>query len=159
MRRAYKSLARVGNQKMLSPVQQKPYCLRATTDVTHSVFRSKTRLNHGLGDFMNFLKRLATADDLAFSRSLTCQNMLRYYIHHDLLWQDEAFDVAWSGRESWLILQGETVVGFFSLSRDSRALYIRESQIAEAFQGEGAGSWALDQVIDMAIAEKRRRCA
>lgn len=104
---------------------------------------------------MTYLKCLATADDMAYARRLTCQNMLRYYIHHDLLWQDEAFDVAWSGRENWLILRGETVVGFFSLSRDRRALYIRELQIAEAFQGQGAGFWTLDQVIDMAIAEKR----
>ena len=94
--------------------------------------------------------RQATSEDLAFSRSLTCQNMLRYYIHHDLLWQDEAFDVAWSGRQNWLILRNDVPIGFFSLSRDRRALYIRELQLAEAFQGQGAGSWAIDQVIGMA---------
>ena len=81
--------------------------------------------------------------------------MLRYYIHHDLLWQDEAFDVAWSGRENWLILRDDAVTGFFSLSRDRRALYIRELQIAPAFQRQGAGSWAIDQVIDLARKERR----
>ncbi|WP_277761949.1 GNAT family N-acetyltransferase [Pseudomonas sp. A34-9] len=104
---------------------------------------------------MTLCLRLAAPEDLAFARGLTCQNMLRYYIHHDLLWQDEAFDVAWAGRQNWLIVQGDVPAGFLSLSRDMRALYIRELQIAEAFQGQGAGSWAIDQVIDMARKEKR----
>lgn len=105
---------------------------------------------------MTFHLRLAAPEDLGFARDLTCQNMLRYYIHHDLLWQDEAFDVAWPGRQNWLIVRAELALGFLSLSRDLRALYIRELQIAEAFQGQGAGSWAIDQVIDMAIKERRR---
>jgi ribosomal protein S18 acetylase RimI-like enzyme len=140
---------------MLLRRQQKTYRLSASTVVTHYVFRSKTRLNHGNGDLMTFLMRLATAEDLTFARELTCQNMLRYYIQHDLLWQDDAFDVAWSGRDNWLISRGDTAVGFFSLSRDLRALYIRELQIAKAFRGQGAGSWAIDQVIDIAKTEKR----
>lgn len=98
--------------------------------------------------------RRAESADRAFARELTCQNMLRYYIDHDLLWQDEAFDVAWDGRESWLILLGEAPVGFFSLSHDRRALYIRELQIAEAFRRQGAGSWAIDQVVALAHSEK-----
>ncbi|KAE9639371.1 GNAT family N-acetyltransferase [Pseudomonas sp. PB103] len=104
---------------------------------------------------MTFQLRRTSPEDLAFARSLTCQNMLRYYIQHDLLWQDDAFDVAWSGRESWLICRDEVAIGFFSLSRDARALYIRELQIAEAFQGQGAGSWAIDQVIEIASKERR----
>lgn len=104
---------------------------------------------------MSFVIRAATVADLPFARRLTCQNMLRYYTQHDLLWQDEAFDVAWAERESWLIVHSDTPVGFFSLSRDSRALYIRELQIADAFQRQGAGAGAIDQIINMAKAEKR----
>ena len=104
---------------------------------------------------MTFRLRLAAPEDLGFARDLTCQNMLRYYIDHDLLWQDEAFDVAWPGRQNWLIEHDGVPVGFLSLSRDMRALYIRELQVAEAFQGQGAGSWAIDQVIDMARKERR----
>jgi GNAT superfamily N-acetyltransferase len=104
---------------------------------------------------MTFQLRHADPEDLAFARDLTCRNMLRYYIRHDLLWQDEAFDVAWPGRQNWLIVQGDVPLGFLSLSRDMRALYIRELQMAEPFQGQGAGSWAIDQVIDMARKERR----
>ncbi|VVN03126.1 hypothetical protein PS662_03453 [Pseudomonas fluorescens] len=99
--------------------------------------------------------RPATAPDLAFARELTCHTMLRYYIQHDLLWQDEAFDVAWAGRQNWLIVCNGVRTGYVSLSRDARALYIRELHVLESCQGQGAGSWAIDQVFAMACQERR----
>ncbi|MHC8366708.1 GNAT family N-acetyltransferase [Pseudomonas sp. ZT5P21] len=99
--------------------------------------------------------RPATATDLDFARDLTCQNMLRYYIQHDLLWQDEAFDVAWASRENWLIVRDDVRLGYVSLSRDARALYIRELQVIEVFQGQGVGSWVIDQVLAMTRKERR----
>lgn len=104
---------------------------------------------------MVFEMRPATSRDLVFARELTCRTMLRYYLQHDLLWQDEAFDVAWNGRENWLIVRDDRVLGYVSLSRDTRALYIRELHVVEAFQGQGAGSWAIDQVLAMA---RKQRC-
>jgi ribosomal protein S18 acetylase RimI-like enzyme len=104
---------------------------------------------------MKFEWRAATDHDLAFARELTCINMLGYYIQHDLLWQDEAFDVAWAGRDNFLIVGGEQQWGFVSLSRDARALHIRELQVAEAFRGQGAGTWAIDQILDIARRERR----
>ncbi|WGK88125.1 MULTISPECIES: GNAT family N-acetyltransferase [Pseudomonas] len=104
---------------------------------------------------MGFELRPATSQDLDFARELTCKTMLRYYIQHDLLWQDEAFDVAWAGRENWLIVRDDVRLGYVSLSRDARALYIRELHVLEAFRGQGAGSWAIDQVLAMACKERR----
>ncbi|UVK96756.1 GNAT family N-acetyltransferase [Pseudomonas sp. B21-048] len=104
---------------------------------------------------MGFKLRPATSLDLDFARDLTCRNMLRYYIQHELLWLDEAFDVAWEGRENWLIVRDDTLMGYVSLSRDARALYIRELHLLEAHQGQGAGSWAIDQVFAMACKERR----
>lgn len=102
-----------------------------------------------------FELRPATSGDLAFARDLTCRNMLRYYIQNDLLWLDEAFDVAWAGRENWLIVRDDVLLGYVSLSRDAKALYIRELHVLEAFQGQGAGTWAIDQVFAMASKEGR----
>lgn len=104
---------------------------------------------------MGFELRPATSQDLDFARELTCKTMLSYYIQHDLLWQDEAFDVAWAGRENWLIVRDDVRLGYVSLSRDARALYIRELHVLEAFRGQGAGSWAIDQVLAMACKERR----
>jgi ribosomal protein S18 acetylase RimI-like enzyme len=102
-----------------------------------------------------FQLRPATSGDLAFARNLTCRNMLRYYIQNDLLWLDEAFDVAWAGRENWLIVRDDVLLGYVSLSRDAKALYIRELHVLEAFQGQGVGSWTIDQVFAMASKERR----
>ena len=104
---------------------------------------------------MGFELRPASSGNLDFARDLTCQNMLRYYMQYDLLWLDDAFDVAWAGRENWLIVRDEVVLGYVSLSRDNRALYIRELHVLEAYQGQGAGSWAIDQVFAMACKERR----
>ncbi|WP_460145716.1 GNAT family N-acetyltransferase [Pseudomonas sp. S2_A02] len=104
---------------------------------------------------MGFELRPATPRDLDFARDLTCRNMLRYYIQHELLWLDEAFDVAWEGRENWLIVRDDTLMGYVSLSRDASALYIRELHLLAAYQGQGAGSWAIDQVFAMACKERR----
>jgi ribosomal protein S18 acetylase RimI-like enzyme len=102
-----------------------------------------------------FQLRPATSGDLAFARDLTCRNMLRYYIQNDLLWLDEAFDVAWAGRENWLIVRDDVLLGYVSLSRDAKALYIRELHVLEAFRGQGAGTWAIDQVFAVACKERR----
>nr|WP_180205467.1 GNAT family N-acetyltransferase [Pseudomonas sp. SbOxS1]NYU05572.1 GNAT family N-acetyltransferase [Pseudomonas sp. SbOxS1] len=101
--------------------------------------------------------RPATDRDLDFARDLTCVNMLRYYIQHDLLWLDEAFDVAWAGRDNRIIVSGERRLGFVSLSRDARALYIRELHVGQAFRGQGAGFWAIDQVLALACSEGHQR--
>ncbi|MCR8931514.1 MULTISPECIES: GNAT family N-acetyltransferase [unclassified Pseudomonas] len=105
---------------------------------------------------MSFELRFASIEDLAFARELTCRNMLRYYIKHELPWQDHAFDEAWSDRQNWLVLSENVAVGYLSLSRDMRAIYIRELQVAEAFHRQGAGSWAVDQVVSMAQRERRQ---
>lgn len=102
-----------------------------------------------------FSLRPATASDLAFARDLTRSTMLGYYIRHDLLWLDEAFDVAWAGRRNLLICRDARVLGFVSLSRDAQALYIRELHVLEAFRGQGAGAWTLQQVLEMARQERR----
>lgn len=102
-----------------------------------------------------FQLRPAAEADLAFARDLTRSTMLRYYIRNDLLWLDEAFDVAWGGRENLLICSGAEVLGFVSLSRDLRAVYIRELHILEAWRGQGAGSWTLLQVMEKARSERR----
>ncbi|MGE8177531.1 GNAT family N-acetyltransferase [Pseudomonas fluorescens] len=104
---------------------------------------------------MDFELRLASSEHLPFARLLTCQTMLGYYIRHGLPWIDDAFDVAWAGRENWLICQNASVLGFTSLSRDSKALYIRELHVIETFRNQGAGAWTIEQVFSKACTERR----
>ena len=95
---------------------------------------------------MAFHLLAATSRDLPFARALTYDAMKSYYVQYGLLWSDGGFDVAWEGRENWLICNDNAVMGFISLSRDSKALYIRELHMLECFRKQGAGSWVLDQM-------------
>ncbi|HCN44757.1 MAG TPA: GNAT family N-acetyltransferase [Pseudomonas sp.] len=95
---------------------------------------------------MNLQLLPASDADLPFARELTRSGMLRYYVQFDLRWQDEAFDEAWGWREQWRVMDGDRLLGFCSLSQDSRALYIRELHISEAGRGEGVGTWVLREL-------------
>lgn len=86
----------------------------------------------------------ATDHDLDFARNLTRQSMLPYYREYDLLWVEQAFDEAWGWREQWLVTQGDTVLGFCSLSQDRQALFIRELHLLPAHRGRGVGTWVLE---------------
>ncbi|MGY2291470.1 GNAT family N-acetyltransferase [Pseudomonas sp. SDO528_S397] len=96
---------------------------------------------------MAFQLQPATRKHLAFARTLTHQAMGNYYRQYDLVWSDEGFDMAWGGRENWLICRDETVLGFISLSVDENALYIRELHLLEAYRRQGAGGWALQLMV------------
>jgi ribosomal protein S18 acetylase RimI-like enzyme len=103
---------------------------------------------------MAFQLRPATGKDLAFARTLTHQAMGNYYRQYALSWSDDGFDTAWAGRENWLICRDDEVLGFISLSRDSRALYIRELHILDGARRQGAGGWVLEQMMLKARTER-----
>ena len=90
--------------------------------------------------------RRAIEQDLPFARTLTQQAMSHYYRQNGLLWSNDGFDVAWAGRENWLICNDDGVMGFISLSRDGKALYIRELHLLECCRKQGAGTWVLEQM-------------
>ncbi|SDU97819.1 GNAT family N-acetyltransferase [Pseudomonas mucidolens] len=106
---------------------------------------------------MAFQLKAASDQHLAFARTLTQHAMGDYYRQYGLVWSDKGFDSAWAGRENWLIYEGDTLLGFISLSRHARALYIRELHILEAFRRQGAGRWVLEQMIAKARAEGSRQ--
>ncbi|MFT0520830.1 GNAT family N-acetyltransferase [Pseudomonas faucium] len=91
------------------------------------------------------LKR-ASDQDCTFARDLTRRAMLPYYRQFDLLWVEEAFDQAWGWREQWLIVEGDNVLGFCSLSQDRQALFIRELHLRPEQRGRGVGGWVLEQL-------------
>lgn len=86
----------------------------------------------------------ATDEHLTFARDLTRRAMLPYYREFDLLWIEDAFDQAWGWREQWLVVEGEQVLGFCSLSQDRQALYIRELHLLPEHRGRGVGGWVLE---------------
>jgi ribosomal protein S18 acetylase RimI-like enzyme len=92
----------------------------------------------------------ATDADLSYARDLTRRAMLPYYSEFDLRWEEEGFNQAWVWRDNYLIVADGVLQGYFSLSLDSRALFIRELHLNVQARGQGIGSWAIDQVVAMA---------
>lgn len=102
---------------------------------------------------MAFQLRAATERDRLFARALTHEAMVGYYRQYGLVWSDNGFDTAWAGRENLLICNDDAIMGFISLSRDSRALYIRELHLLETCRKQGAGGWVLEQMALKAQAQ------
>jgi GNAT superfamily N-acetyltransferase len=92
----------------------------------------------------------ATDQQRTFARDLTRRAMLPYYQQFDLLWIEQAFDEAWGWREQWLVVDGDALLGFCSLSQDRQALYIRELHLLPEHRGRGVGSWVLEVLADWA---------
>lgn len=101
--------------------------------------------------------RPATEQDLPFARDLTRCAMLPYYARHDLLWLDEGFDEAWHWRDNRVIHRGAMPLGYVSLSKDARALFIRELHLLPAHRRQGVGSWVLGEVARLAGSERLPR--
>jgi GNAT superfamily N-acetyltransferase len=97
------------------------------------------------------IELIAASDaDRTFARDLTRRAMLPYYREFDLLWIEQAFDEAWGWREQWLVMEGETVLGFCSLGQDRQALFIRELHLLPEQRGRGVGSQVLETLADWA---------
>lgn len=88
----------------------------------------------------------ATDAHCTFARDLTRRAMLPYYHEFGLLWIEEAFDQAWGWREQWLVVEGEVVLGYCSLSQDRQALFIRELHLLPEQRGRGVGGWVLEEL-------------
>lgn len=93
----------------------------------------------------------ATDAHRTFARDLTRRAMLPYYREFDLLWIEEAFDEAWGWREQWLVVEGEQVLGFCSLSQDRQALFIRELHLLPEYRGRGVGGQVLEELAVWAV--------
>lgn len=96
--------------------------------------------------------QLAAASDrhLTFARDLTRRAMLPYYREFDLLWIEDAFNQAWCWREQWLVVEGDQVLGYCSLSQDRQALYLRELHLLPEHRGRGVGNWVLEELATWA---------
>jgi GNAT superfamily N-acetyltransferase len=99
---------------------------------------------------MELALRSATEHDLTFARDLTRRAMLPYYGRYSLLWQEEAFNQAWLWRDNFIVLADGMACGYFSLSIDRQALFIRELHLLPEARNQGIGGWALERIVELA---------
>ncbi|WP_290886388.1 GNAT family N-acetyltransferase [Arenimonas sp.] len=105
---------------------------------------------------MNLSLRPAEASELAASEALSRGNMASYRASRGVSWDTERFRLSWKEFENLAIDDGEHCCGYIRLLPEGDALAIRDIQIAPGFQGKGIGSWAIEQVKQMAAARGYR---
>jgi ribosomal protein S18 acetylase RimI-like enzyme len=102
---------------------------------------------------------LQPADDqaLAFCESLNRRNMAGYLAARGTSWDSSRFLASWVEFENLMILAESQVVGFLRLVPGQDALEIRDLQIVLEHQGQGIGSWAVQQAQSIAASRGYRR--
>lgn len=101
---------------------------------------------------MNLSLRPALASELQESESLSRLNMAAYRAARGISWDPERFRRSWDEFENLAVVRGTQCCGFIRLLPEGDALAIRDIQIAPEFQGQGIGSWAIEQVKHLAAA-------
>ncbi|WP_051560000.1 GNAT family N-acetyltransferase [Marinobacterium jannaschii] len=93
--------------------------------------------------------------ELGAEERLVKHNMAEDYRRHNIVWDDAGFRQCWTETENYGLRWSGFEVGLLSLDEDAQALYIRNLQIVEPFQGEGFGAAALD--VSLKLARQRNK--
>lgn len=99
---------------------------------------------------MSLSLRPATDDERAFCETLNRRNMAEYLAARGIAWDPERFLGSWATFENLVILSGTEVVGILRLAVEQDALGLRDVQILPRCQGQGIGTWAVQQAQAMA---------
>jgi ribosomal protein S18 acetylase RimI-like enzyme len=99
---------------------------------------------------MNLSLRPAESSELEVSESLSRLNMSSYRASRGISWDPERFRLSWGEFENLAIVHDSQCCGFIRLLPEGEALAIRDVQIAPGFQGLGIGTWAIEQIKQLA---------
>lgn len=99
---------------------------------------------------MNLSLRPAESSELEVSESLSRLNMSSYRASRGILWDPGRFRPSWVEFENLAIFRGSQCCGFIRLLPEGEALAIRDVQIAPELQGLGIGTWAIEQIKQLA---------
>lgn len=102
---------------------------------------------------MSLSLRPATGDERAFCEALNRRNMGGYLAARGIAWDPARFLESWEAFENLVILSDREVVGLLRLAAEQDALGLRDLQLLPERQGQGIGTWAVQQA--QAIAARR----
>ena len=100
---------------------------------------------------MQISLRLAEETERSFCESLSRENMESYRAARDIQWDPDRFIASWNEFENLVIGCGDQLVGTVRLLPEGEDLALRDLQVLPERQGEGIGSWALEQTKQLAI--------
>jgi GNAT superfamily N-acetyltransferase len=89
--------------------------------------------------------------DLTKAAQITYSNMLAYYEHYLVDWEQSRILEQTLCLDNWDILYDGEVVGILRLAFDSEGCFLRDLQVSEMFQNKGVGARALLESKQLAI--------
>lgn len=99
---------------------------------------------------MRLALRPATEDERAFCGALTRSNLSVYLAARGTSWDPGLYRASWREFENLAILADDRVAGVLRLRADGGTLEIRDLQVVPASQGQGIGTWAIQQAKSLA---------
>ena len=99
---------------------------------------------------MRLSLRPADDQELAFCESLNRCSMSRYLTARGITWDPSRFLASWTEFENLMILVESQVVGLLRLMPEQDGLGLRDLQVVPEHQGQGIGSWAVQQAQSIA---------
>jgi GNAT superfamily N-acetyltransferase len=96
--------------------------------------------------------RPATDADLAFSETLSRDNMRGYRAAQGIDWDPLRYRASWTEFENLVIEVEGVPAGVLRVSTRADMLEIRDLQVVPERRGQGLGSWALGRAIALACA-------
>ncbi len=106
---------------------------------------------------MRLSLRPADDQDRALCEALNRRNMSGYLSARATPWDSGRFLASWAAFENLIILAETQVVGLLRLVPEQDALGLRDLQVAPEHQGQGIGSWAVQQAQSIAASRGFRR--
>ena len=94
---------------------------------------------------MRLSLRSAADEERAFCESLNRRNMGGYLDSRGIVWDPDRFLASWLEFENLLIIAESDIVGLLGLVPEQDALGLRDLQVLPQRQGEGIGTWAVQQ--------------
>lgn len=77
--------------------------------------------------------------------------MESYRATRNIQWDSDRFNASWNQFENMVIVSGNELVGTLRIFPEGEALGLRDLQILPERQGQGIGSWAIEQTKQIAI--------
>ena len=94
---------------------------------------------------MRLSLRPAADEEHAFCESLNRRNMGGYLATRGIAWDPDRFLASWLEFENLLILAESDIVGMLRLVPEQDAIGLRDLQVLPQRQGQGIGTWAVQQ--------------
>lgn len=97
---------------------------------------------------INYVTRPANELDYQYCYKLTKENMYDLFCRHWGGWIASAFSADFDVDSTTIIIHKSSRIGYFSLKKNKKGLYLDNLQLSKSFQGKGLGTRVLKTILN-----------